>query len=696
MSASEPAAAQRLGTPVQFLSGVGPQRAELFQRLGVNTVRDLLFFFPRSYEDLTDRREVIDLEQGKLQTVLGEVEDVDMRNTGPGRCVLGVLVRAGTNYLRGLWFNQPFMRERFAVGQRVMFSGKPKQNGLMWEMSHPRVVWLEAEEEAPEARILPVYPLTEGLPQWRVRKIVGQAVAAHVGLLDEVFPAEYLETHDLWPLQRALVEIHAPTDGESLERARRRLIYQELLILQLALAIRREQQRAQHKAPVLEATARIDARIRRLFPFELTAGQEKAIAEIAADMGSTVPMNRLLQGDVGSGKTIVAVYAMLLAVAHGHQAALMAPTEVLARQHALTLRRLLTGSQVRQTLLTGGLSGRERSDAMEKIASGGVDLVVGTHAIIQEGVVFHRLGLVVIDEQHKFGVRQRATLRQAGLDPHYLVMTATPIPRTVTMTLFGDLDVSVLDDSPPGRQKVHTYLAPESERPRWWRFFGDKLREGRQGYVIVPLVEESEQLAATSLEEMFESLANGPLEAFRLGLIHGRMSAEEKDSVMDRFRRGEIQVLVSTSVVEVGVDVPNATLMTIESGQRFGLAQLHQLRGRISRGKFPGFCSIFAEELTEESRKRLDAFVATSDGFRLAELDFEIRGPGELFGTRQHGLPPFRIADLARDAAILDEARRDAREMVAADPGLALEEHARLRRMVLARYGKALELADVG
>lgn len=696
MNASEPAAAQRLGTPVQFLSGVGPQRAELFQRLGLNTVRDLLFFFPRSYEDLTDRREVIDLEQGKLQTVLGEVEDVDMRNTGPGRCVLGVLVRAGTNYLRGLWFNQPFMRERFAVGQRVMFSGKPKQNGLMWEMSHPRVVWLEAEEEVPEARILPVYPLTEGLPQWRVRKIVGQAVAAHVGLLDEVFPAEYLEAHDLWPLQRALVEIHAPTDGESLERARRRLIYQELLILQLALAIRREQQRAQHKAPVLEATARIDARIRRLFPFELTAGQEKAIAEIAADMGSTVPMNRLLQGDVGSGKTIVAVYAMLLAVAHGYQAALMAPTEVLARQHALTLRRLLTGSQVRQTLLTGGLSGRERADAMEKIASGGVDLVVGTHSIIQEGVVFHRLGLVVIDEQHKFGVRQRATLRQAGLDPHYLVMTATPIPRTVTMTLFGDLDVSVLADSPPGRQKVHTYLTPESERPRWWKFFGDKLREGRQGYVIVPLVEESEQLAATSLEEMFESLANGPLEAFRLGLIHGRMSAEEKDSVMDRFRRGEIQVLVSTSVVEVGVDVPNATLMTIESGQRFGLAQLHQLRGRISRGKFPGFCSIFAEELTEESRKRLDAFVATSDGFRLAELDFEIRGPGELFGTRQHGLPPFRIADLARDAAILDEARRDAREMVAADPGLTLEEHARLRRMVLARYGKALELADVG
>jgi ATP-dependent DNA helicase RecG len=413
-------------------------------------------------------------------------------------------------------------------------------------------------------------------------------------------------------------------------------------------------------------------------------------------MGQPLPMNRLLQGDVGSGKTVVAVYAMLLAVAHGYQAVLMAPTEVLARQHALTLKRLLAASQVRRAELTGGLPARERGAIVEQIAAGQIDLVVGTQAILQDDVRFARLGLVVIDEQHKFGVRQRAMLKNSGPDPHYLVMTATPIPRTMTMSVFGDLDVSTLSDSPPGRQKINTYLAEEDKRARWWEFFRKKLREGRQGYVVAPLVEESDQFAAVSLEETYETLANGELEEFRLALIHGRMTSEEKDAVMDRFRRGEVQVLVCTSVVEVGVDVPNATLMTIESGERFGLAQLHQLRGRISRGAFPGFCCVFAAPQTEEAQERLKAFVSSTDGFQLAEIDFRLRGPGELFGTRQHGMPPFRIADLLRDADILAEARQDALELVAIDPGLAQSEHAVLRERMLARYGKALELGDVG
>jgi ATP-dependent DNA helicase RecG len=399
---------------------------------------------------------------------------------------------------------------------------------------------------------------------------------------------------------------------------------------------------------------------------------------------------------VGSGKTVVAVYAMLLAVAHGYQAVLMAPTEILARQHAQTLERMLAHSQVRRVQLLGGLSPRQRTELLIKIAAGEADLVVGTQAVIQDDVHFRKLGLVVIDEQHRFGVRQRATLKGAGLAPHYLVMTATPIPRSVTLALFGDLDVSVIPDAPPGRPKIHTYLADESKRERWWEFFRKKLHEGRQGYVVAPLVEDSEGIAAASLDAMYESLANGPLEAFRLGLVHGRMTGEEKDAVMARFRAGEIQVLVCTSVVEVGVDVPNATLMTIENGERFGLAQLHQLRGRISRGRFPGYCTVFAEPKTEESRKRLEAFVSTTDGFRLAEIDFALRGPGELFGTRQHGLPPFRVADLVRDAEILAEARRDARELVASDPGLSQPDHALLRRMMLARYGKELDLGDVG
>jgi ATP-dependent DNA helicase RecG len=519
---------------------------------------------------------------------------------------------------------------------------------------------------------------------------------AYAALLHEVFPPAYLEAHDLWPLARALPEIHFPRDAESLAQARRRFVYQELFILQLGLAVRRRRQQDLERAPPLEASAKIDARIRRLFPFDLTAGQQQAVAEIAADMARPTPMNRLLQGDVGSGKTVVAVYAMLLAVAHGYQAVLMAPTEVLARQHMLTLDRMLVESQVRRGQLVGGMPARERADLVERIGRGDVDLVVGTHAVIQEDVRFHKLGLVVIDEQHKFGVRQRATLKEAGPDPHYLVMTATPIPRSVTMTLFGDLDVSTLRDNPPGRQKVNTYLGSEEIREKWWDFFRRKLREGRQGYVIAPLVEESDQVAAKSLDEAYEALANGPLEAFRLGLIHGRMSPAEKDAVMADFRSGELQVLVSTSVVEVGIDVPNATLMTIESGQWFGLAQLHQLRGRISRGRQPGFCTVFADPQSEEANRRLRAFIKTTDGFELAETDFNLRGPGELFGTRQHGLPPFRIADLQRDRELLEEARRDARQLIETDPGLSQPDHARLRRMVLARYGQVLDLGDVG
>jgi len=695
MSSPEKKPAELLATPVQYLKGVGPRRAEILHRLGLSAAHHLLFFFPRDYEDLTDRRQIADLEEGTLQTVRGTVEEVELRNTGQGRCVLGVLVRSGGDYLRAVWFNQPYMADKLSYGQEVMLSGKPKRNGLTWEMHHPRVTTLGEDEADPAGQILPVYPLTEGLQQWEIRQIVRLVVDSYTELLDEVFPAAYLEEHDLWPIRRAVRQIHYPSDAESLARARRRFVYQELFILQLALAVKRHQQH-QRSAPRLEATAKIDARIRHLFPFELTAGQERAIGEIAADMARPEPMNRLLQGDVGSGKTVVAVYAMLLAVAHGYQAVLMAPTEVLARQHALTLDRLLAHSQVRRAQLIGGLSTKQRDAILLDIAAGDVDLVVGTQAVIQDDVRFRKPGLVVIDEQHKFGVRQRAALKYSGPDPHYLVMTATPIPRSVTMTLFGDLDVSTLADSPPGRQKVHTFLADESKRDKWWDFFCRKLREGRQGYVVTPLVEESDQIQATSLEETYEALANGPLEAFRLGLIHGRMGPDEKDAVMDDFRRGRIQVLVCTSVVEVGVDVPNATLMTIESGQRFGLAQLHQLRGRISRGKFPGYCSVFADAQTDEAKKRLDAFQETTDGFRLAEIDFQLRGPGELFGTRQHGMPPFRIADLQRDLDILHEARRDAQNLTTADPGLSHPDHARLRHMILRRYGTVLELGDVG
>jgi len=449
-------------------------------------------------------------------------------------------------------------------------------------------------------------------------------------------------------------------------------------------------------APELPTTTKIDARIRRLLPFELTPGQNGAIAEVTADMATAQPMNRLLQGDVGSGKTVVALYAILVAIANGQQTALMAPTEILARQHAETLANLLTASRVRFAVLAGGTQKQEREQLLHAIAAGEIDVVFGTHAIIQDDVKFNQLGLAVIDEQHKFGVKHRASLRQEKHSPHYLVMTATPIPRTVTMTLFGDLDISTLKELPTGRQPVNTYLVEPDKVERWWAFVRDRLREGRQAFVVAPLVDDSETVAAPSVAAAFEQLTAGELADFRIALLHGRMSASEKQEIMDAFRDGETQVLVSTSVIEVGVDVANASVMTIIGAERFGLAQLHQLRGRVGRGSHAGYCGVIMGDVSDDGRERLEAFANSTDGFELAELDFTMRGPGDLFGTQQHGLPPLRMADLSRDRDLLEEARREAQALVKSDPGLKLPEHAKLRRQMLLRYGKALELGDVG
>jgi len=699
-TASEvPSARERLATPIACVRGCSPGRARLLARLKLYYAQDLLFFFPRDYCDLTDVRRVDELEADRLQSVRGTVEEVELRSLSGGRTLLGVLIVQGEQAMRAVWFNQPFMQSKFRRGQQVLVSGKPRLRGQRWEMSHPRVTMLGNDTDPGEApKLLPVYPLTEGVSQHQMRRLVRQVVDEFGPLVAEVFPPELLERFRLLPLVEALPRIHWPDSQAMLAEARRRFVFQELLILQLALALRRAQRRGCRRAPELPVDTRIDQRIRQLFPFSLTAAQEQVIGEISADMARPWPMNRLLQGDVGSGKTVPAVYAMLLCVARGHQAVLMAPTEVLARQHAETFAQYLQAARVRRVLLTGGTRPSERPGILDKIRSGDVDLVIGTQAILQEDVVFAKLGLVVIDEQHKFGVRQRASLRDASTDPHYLVMTATPIPRSITMTQFGDLDVSALRESPPGRQPVGTYLVEPSQRDRWWGFVRKKLREGHQAYVVTPLVEQTddEQEETHSVQEAFEALANGQLEAFRLGLIHGRMSSRDKEAAMSAFRSGQTQVLVCTSVIEVGVDVPNATVITIEGADRFGLSQLHQLRGRVARSHYPGFCAILADPKTDEARERLRAFTATTDGFQLAELDLRLRGPGDLFGTRQHGLPPLRIARLVRDAPVLEEARREAQRLVRQDPGLARPEHARLRRMVLVRYGHSLDLADAG
>jgi ATP-dependent DNA helicase RecG len=695
-AASEKSATELLATPIQFVKGVGPQRAELLERLELRNVRDVLFDFPRDYQDMSELRPIEQLEDGQSVSVCGIVDEVDMRNTGTGRSMLGVLLRQGTQFLRAIWFNQPFMANKFSVGQRILLSGNARLKGFRWEMTHPRVTILGENEEPPAGKILPVYSLTEGLSQPQMRRVVQNIIEQYHEIPEEVFPAPFLAEHQLLSISQALLQIHQPASRELLERARFRFIFQEVLVMQLALAWRRWKLVHQRRAPALATDAKIDARIVRLFPFELTGDQRQAMAAIAGDMGHEFPMNRLVHGEVGSGKTVVAQYAMLLCVAHGHQAVLMAPTEVLARQHARTLAKALEQSRVRLALLTGGLTPSLRRETLASLAAGTVDILVGTQAVLGDDVKFAKLGLVIIDEQHKFGVRQRAILRQAGFDPHYLVMTATPIPRTVSLTLFGDLDISTLHEMPPGRQAVHTYLADDEKRARWWDFVRQKLREGRQAYVIAPLVDESENVPLANAERLFESLTNSELEAFRVDILHGRQSADEKDAALERFRRGEVQVLVSTLVVEVGVDVPNATLMTIESAERFGLAQLHQLRGRVSRGIYPGYVCLFANTENEEAKQRLEKFCNTPNGFDVAELDFRLRGPGDMLGWRQHGLPPFRIADLVRDADIVLQAREVAHQLIATDPELNDPAWAKMRRMVQVRYGEVMELAEVG
>lgn len=688
-----------LGTPIAQLPRVQRRVVDALAGIGMHHVADLLFHFPRDYEDFRDRRKIADLAAELPQTVAGEVIDVESRGTGFGKSRLGVVVEDDTGAMRAMWFNQLFLRDKFRIGKRVQLSGKPRLAGLRWEMVHPRIVWLsdDAADDPANEGLSPVYSLTEGVPQHIMRRLVTAAVDGFADLPDEVFSAALRQKHDLLPIGDALRAIHKPKDEANRDAGRRRFVFQELFVLQLALAARRHQQSVSFSAPEIVVDTRLDARIQRLLPFELTPGQKAAIDDVVADLASDQPMNRLLQGDVGSGKTIVALYAMLATVASGWQAVLLAPTEVLARQHNQTLAAMLKASRVRSRLLVGGMTEAEKSQVRAGIAAGDVDLAIGTHALLQEKVEFAKLGLAVIDEQHKFGVRQRALLRQGDRSPHYLVMTATPIPRTLSMTQFGDLESSSIKDMPPGRQPVKTYLVEPQNEAKWWEHVRKQLSEGRQAYVVAPLIDDSEAIDAQSAQRAFDELTHGELAGCRLGLMHGRLSPAEKDTVMEKFRSGATQVLVSTTVIEVGVDVPNATAMVIASPQHFGLSQLHQLRGRVGRGRHPGVCGLLLPpELSDAALSRLQAFEQTSDGFELAEIDFRLRGPGDLFGDRQTGLPPLRIADLVRDRDVLIEARTAAAELFAADPGLKAPEHKLLRRQMLRRYGDSLELGDVG
>jgi ATP-dependent DNA helicase RecG len=682
---------------VQYSKGVGPKRLELLKRLGIETLRDLLYFVPRGYEDRSLITPISRLRVGERATIKARVVAAEKFRVRGGREMAHVEVEDDSGRLTCTWFHTRFFREQdFPAGREMLFTGKADSYNGLPRMISPEHELSDEGEMFFGPHILPIYPLTEDLNQNALRRVMKEAVGENAGLVEDMFDAAFLKEHNLPALADAIRNIHFPETPQAAAQARRRLAYDELFLLELGMAQRRRDIRREDAGLSFQVTPEIDQRIRRRFPFKLTGAQERAIAEIAADMRSPKAMNRMLQGDVGSGKTVVALYAMLVAVANRCQAALMAPTEILATQHFETIQRYLAGSRVRTALLVGGRSARERKQDLERVAAGEADLVVGTHALVEGDVAFKKLGLVVVDEQHKFGVIQRAKLRQKGRHPDVLVMTATPIPRTLALTVFGDLDLSTLDEMPPGRQPVRSKWYPPEKLEAAYEFIRARINAGEQAFVVYPLVEESEALDLKAATTSAEHLQRKVFPEFRIALLHGRMRPDEKDRVMSEFRAGRYHILVSTIVVEVGIDIPNATIMVIEHAERFGLAQLHQLRGRIGRGSRPSFLLLFAEPKGEEPRKRLNIICSTTDGFRIAEEDLKLRGPGEFFGTRQHGLPELRVADIINDYALLQLARRDAFRIVADDPGLAKPEHAKIRARLEEAFKNRLDLIRIG
>ncbi len=690
-----------LDSPVQFVRGVGPRRAEFLAKLGVHTVSDLLFHLPTRHERQPDACAIKELELGETCTVVAGVASVRSRGGYRQSSIVLRLVDA-TGECTARWFNATWIQRKVSPGDTVRVSGKVGEYQGRAQLVNPalEVVGEDDDDEdlACRGRLLPVYPATAGLTSSQIARYVSRALPLVLGEIDEWHDDAHLRRLNLARRRTSIERVHYPVRSEDPAIARRRLAYDELLLMQLAIMRKRRLQRSSVRGLPIQNTDEIDRRIRKRFPFRLTAAQRNSIDEIAADLARPIPMNRLLQGDVGAGKTVVALYAALLAVAHKYQVAIMAPTEILAEQHARSIRRYLEGSRVRTELLIGGTRRALRADVIRRIGEGEIDIVIGTQALLERDIEFHSLGLVVIDEQHKFGVVQRATIRSKATQgrPHYLVMTATPIPRTLALTIFGDLDVSVIDALPPGRKTIQTRHIPPEATSDAWRFVRDRIAAGEQVFVVYPLVEESESLDVRAVTAEVDRLREELLPGCRVELLHGRMRPEEKDAVMRRFAEGAIDVLAATTVVEVGIDVPNATVMVVQNAERFGLSQLHQLRGRIGRGSKPGHCLLMAERPGETARSRLSVLTRTTDGFRIAEEDLLLRGPGDLMGGhRQHGFD-LKVADLISDVDLLMQARSHAAKLIAEDPNLTRPDHAVIRRELMRAMEGRFELIDVG
>ncbi len=678
-----------LNKDVKYIKGVGPNRVQLLNKIGIFTLKDLITYYPRSYEDRSKPKNIAECVNGDEVLIegiaCGKLLDSRLR----GKTMQKLLVRDETGSCTITWFNQSYLKNKFEVGKSYKFYGKISNIYGKITMTSP--VFDENKKNFNTGKIIPLYPLTYQLSQNVLRRIMENGLAEIEGELAETLPDYLLKEYNLQGLEQAIKQIHFPKEFEDFNQARKRLVFEELLSTQLALLELKNSYLKEEKGISFDPNVKMSDVISQL-PFKLTKAQLRVLEEIDENMESEKPMNRLLQGDVGSGKTVVAMCAAYKAVKCGYQATIMAPTAILATQHLENFQNMLEKLGIKCELLISGISKKKKEELLERLANGEIDILIGTHAIIEENVVFKNLGLVVTDEQHRFGVKQRTKIAEKGKNPDVLVMTATPIPRTLALILYGDLDISIIDELPPNRKKVETFAVPKNMTQRVNGFIEKQIQEGRQAYIVCPLVEENEELDLKSVEKLYESYQKEIFPQYKVEYIHGKMRPKEKDSIMERFKLGEIDILISTTVIEVGVDVPNANIMVIENAERFGLAQLHQLRGRVGRGNYQSFCVLKCEGKSETVKERMKVMCSTNDGFIISEKDLELRGSGDFFGTMQHGLPEFKIANLFEDMPILKSAQSVAMRILQEDPKLETEKNRLLKELIRDKFMKRIEI----